>query len=121
MVYHICRIFVFCSQALMNATLRRFCCEGGLTAKCSQQTKSRGQVFDPGLNQRPVPLILFMFKRGLIGGPFSFSRDKILPSSLLLSFRSHPVATTQRRFRLNFWNLGRIAVPLPSQTSCNGE
>ena len=57
MVYHICRIFVFCSQALMNATLRRFCCEGGLTAKCSQQTKSRGQVFDPGLNQRPVPLI----------------------------------------------------------------
>ena len=25
MVYHICRIFVFCSQALMNATLRRFC------------------------------------------------------------------------------------------------
>ena len=25
MAYHICRIFVFCSQALMNATLRRFC------------------------------------------------------------------------------------------------
>ena len=43
--------------------------------------------------------------------------DKILPSSLLLSFRSHPVATTQRRFRLNFWNLPKHAVPLPSQTS----
>ena len=53
---------------------------------------------------------------GLIGGPFSLSRDKILPSSLLLSFRSHPVATTQRRFRLNFWNLGRIAVPLHRQS-----
>ncbi len=27
MAYHICRIFVFCCQAFMNATLRRFCCE----------------------------------------------------------------------------------------------
>ena len=47
--------------------------------------------------------------------------DKILPYRPLMSFRSHPVTTTQRRFRLNFWDLGRIAVPLPSQTSCNGE
>ena len=54
--------------------------------------------------------------KGLIGGPFSLSRDKILPSSLLLSFRSHPVATTRRRFRLNFWNQAKVAVPLPSQT-----
>ena len=43
--------------------------------------------------------------------------DKILPYRPLMSFRSHPVTTTQRRFRLNFWNLGRIAVHLPSQTS----
>ena len=42
--------------------------------------------------------------------------DKILPSGLLLSSHSHPVATTLGRFRLNFWDLGRIAVPLPSQT-----
>ncbi len=42
--------------------------------------------------------------------------DKILPSGLLLSSQSHPVATTQRRFRLNFWNLGRIAVPLHRQS-----
>jgi len=74
--------------------------------------KSRGQVSDPGLNQRPVPLIL----RGLIGGPFSLSRDKILPYRPLMSFPSHPVATTRRRFRLNFWNLGRIAVPLHRQS-----
>ena len=47
--------------------------------------------------------------------------DNILVHGPLLSLQSHPVATTQRRFRLNFWNLGRIAVPLPSQTSCNGE
>jgi hypothetical protein len=42
--------------------------------------------------------------------------DKILPYRPLLSLQSHPVATTLGRFRLNFWDLGRIAVPLPSQT-----
>jgi len=42
--------------------------------------------------------------------------DKILPYRPLLSLQSHPVATTPGRFRLNFWDLGRIAVPLPSQT-----
>ena len=47
--------------------------------------------------------------------------DKILPYRPLMSFRFHPVATTQRRFRLNFWDQAKVAVPLPSQTSCNGE
>ena len=41
--------------------------------------------------------------------------DNILVHGPLLSLQSHPVATTQRRFRLNFWNLGRIAVPLHRQ------
>jgi len=41
--------------------------------------------------------------------------DKILPSGLLLSFQSHPVATTLGRFRLIFWNLAKVAVPLHRQ------
>ncbi len=47
--------------------------------------------------------------------------DNILVHGPLLSLQSHPVATTPGRFRLNFWNLAKVAVPLPSQTSCNGE
>jgi len=47
--------------------------------------------------------------------------DNILVHGRLLSLQSHPVATTLGRFRLNFWNQAKVAVPLPSQTSCNGE
>ena len=47
---------------------------------------------------------------------YLFVHDKILPLAPTLSFRSHPVATTRRRFRLNFWNQAKVAVPLPSQT-----
>jgi hypothetical protein len=42
--------------------------------------------------------------------------DKILPFRPLMSFRSHPVATTLGRFRLNFWNLAKVAVPLHRQS-----
>jgi hypothetical protein len=42
--------------------------------------------------------------------------DKILPSSLLLSFHSHPVATTRRRFRLIIWNMPKLAVSLQCQS-----
>ena len=42
--------------------------------------------------------------------------DKILPYRPLMSFRSHPVATTPGRFRLNFWNQAKVAVPLHRQS-----
>ena len=38
--------------------------------------------------------------------------DNILVHGPLLSLQSHPVATTRRIFRLNIWNLPKLAVSL---------
>ena len=43
---------------------------------------------------------------------FCWEATRFCPLDPLMSFRSHPVATTQRRFRLNFWNMPKFAISL---------